>query len=60
MCMAAWLSHFNGIGITEGIVSSSNSLVSHTNSEQTFLMDLYSASAEERATVPASLTPRDW
>lgn len=51
MFIEAWLSHLRGIGITLGTCSSCNKRVNHANSVVTRFMDLYSASAELKATV---------
>ena len=51
MYMAARLSLLTGIGRIEGTCSSESILVSQESSAVTALMDLYSASAEDKATV---------
>ena len=51
MYMADKLSLLTGIGTMDGTCNSDRILVSQDNSAVTALMDLYSASAEERATV---------
>jgi len=49
--MAARLSLLTGIGRIEGTCSSESILVSQESSAVTALMDRYSASAEDKATV---------
>ena len=51
MYIAAWLSHLRGTGRIEGACSSDSSRVSQESSAVTVLIDLYSASAEDKAIV---------
>ena len=51
MHIAARLSLLTGIGRMEGTCSSESNLVSQESSAMTALMDRYSASAEDKATV---------
>lgn len=51
MYMAAWLSHFKGIGIRSSTSNSTSNLFNQANSKHTRLIDLYSASVDDKDTV---------
>ena len=51
MYIVAWLSHLRGMERIEGACNSERSRVSQESSAVTVLMDLYSALAEDKATV---------
>ena len=49
--MPAWLSLLIGMGMMDGTCNSESNLVNYESSAVTALMDLYSAYAEDKATV---------